>query len=183
MRNMLLRAVDAALFKRGVYSDVGNDYQAILHALGVVMIAGVAFGISLTGLEQTGSGGVDNERLANRLIGLWVTITTLLIGWITWVMLCYLLGSKLMRGGAGYRQLLRAIGICYGPAILILLMGVPRVGDIAPFVGLVWILIAGVAATHELQELDWLSSSLATLPGWILSFWVLPVAFFGSFIS
>ncbi len=180
---MLLRAVDAALLKRGVYREVGDDPQAILHALGVVVIVGIAVGIGLTGLEQAGQGGVDQTRLANRLVALWVTITTLLIGWIVWVVLAYLLGSKLMRGGAGYRQILRAIGICYGPAVLIMLISVPRLGDTVPVVGVFWVLIAGVVAMHELQEQDWLSALLATGPGWFLSFWVLPVAFFSPFIA
>ena len=157
---------------------MGEDPIAILHALGIVILAGMAFGLGLTGLSvQDSDVPFDTARLADRLLGLWLSVITMMVGWIIWVLLAYLLGSRVMRGQASYRQVLRAIGICYGPAVLVSLISVPYVGDAAPVFGVFWVLVAGVAAMREVQKVDWLTALLATGPGWILSFFVLPVAF------
>ena len=43
-----------------------------------------------------------------------------------------------------------------------------------------WVLVVGVVAVREIQDSDWMGAALSTIPGWILGFLVLPVAFLGS---
>ena len=83
-------------------------------------------------------------------------------------------GSRLLNGGAQYRQVLRALGLCYGPGVLLAAIAMPAVGVTFALVGSGWVLVAGVVAVHETQDVDWLGAALSAAPGWFLSFVVLP---------
>ncbi len=89
-----------------------------------------------------------------------------------------------MGGKAGFRKLLRALGIVYGPGVLLILLQVPGLGNIFSVIALVWILIAGVVALHELEEeIDWLNAVLATVPGWFVGFFIVPAPVLGPLLG
>ena len=176
MRAMLSQAIRAARLNRAVYGGLEADADAILHALGAVILAGIAVGLGLMGVvvdlvERPGEVG----SFVDRLLGLWLAIMTMMVGWIVWTAIIYLLGSRFLGGRARFRIILRALGICYGPAVLLVLISVPLVGDPASLLGAVWVLAAAVVATHEIQDMDWLGATLATVPGWFIAFLLLPV--------
>ena len=175
MRAMLSQAIKAARLNRAVYGGLKDDVDAILHALGAVILAGMAVGLGLMGVvvdlvEQPGELG----SVVDRLLGLWIAIMAMLVGWIVWAAIIYVLGSRFLGGRAGYRIILRGLGICYGPAVLLILLTVPLVGNPASLIGAVWVLAAAVVATHEIQRMDWVGAILATAPGWLIAFLVLP---------
>ena len=175
MRTMLRQAIRAARLDRAVYGRLETDVDAILHALGTVSLAGIAMALGLMGtlvdlVESPGELG----NLVDRFLGVWLGVITAMVGWVLWGFLVYLLGSRFLAGRAGYRILLRALGICYGPGVLLALITVPWVGDAAHVVAALWVLVAGVVAVHEVQEMDWVGAALATVPGWFLGFLVLP---------
>ena len=181
MRAMIAQAIRAARLDRGAYRGLLEAPDAILHALGTVVLAGIAAGLGVMGvLVDVTELAVDAGSFSDRLVGLWLWIMTAMVGWVIWGVSCYLLGSRFLGGGAEYRLLLRALGICYGPAVLLTLIAVPWVGAPASAIGIVWVLVAGVVAVREIQDVDWLGAALSTIPGWFLSFLVLPVAFLGS---
>ena len=172
---MLSRAIRAALLKRDVYREVREDPGAVLHALGTVAAAGIAIGLGITGHRIAGA--ESSNTLGDILLVMWAATVTTLVGWVLWVVLGYLLGSRLLRGGATYRQVLRALGICYGPGVLLVAIAVPVAGGPIALAVSMWVLVAGVAAVHEIQDVDWLGAVLSTAPGWSLSFLVIPSAF------
>ena len=175
MIRMFGRALRAALFTRGIYDQAGNDPMAILHATGIVVIAGLSLGLGLTGaLVETPEQVVNLSQIQDRMVWMWVVIITTLLGWIVWSGIAYLAGSRFLGGGAGFRKVLRALGIVYGPGILLVFLHIPVVGDVVSSIGLLWILLAGIVAVHEVQEIDWLGAVLATGPGWFIGVTVLP---------
>ncbi len=172
---MFVRAVRAALLTRGIYSQAGNDPMAILHATGIVILAGMSLGLGLTGgLVETPEREVDLSQIEDRLVWMWVVLMITLVGWIVWAAVTYLAGSRFLAGGAGFRKVLRALGIVYGPAVLLVFLQVPILGNVVTWVGYSWILVAGIVAIHEVQDIDWLGAVLATTPGWFIGFIVLP---------
>ena len=171
---MQSRAIMAALLNRALYREVRDDPEAVLHALSIVTLAGIAVGIGLIGLRF--AEGESGTGFGDAVLVMWAAVVTTLIGWVLWVVLNYALASRLLGGGAQYRQLLRALGICYGPAVLLaaIAMPVPVVGLVIGFVGSAWVLVAVVVAVHETQDVDWLGAVLSTTPGWFFSFLFLP---------
>ena len=176
MRAMLSQAIKAARLNRAIYGVIEEDADAILHALGAVILAGIAVGLGLMGVvADLVEGPVELGSIVDRLLGLWLAIMAMLVGWIVWAVVIYLLGSRFLGGRARFRVILRALGICYGPAVLLILITVPLVGNAASLLGAVWVLVAAVVATHEIEDMDWVGATLATAPGWIIAFLVLPV--------
>ena len=172
---MFARAIRAALLRRKLYHEVREDPEAILNALGIVVLVGMAIGFSRMGVLVGGTADpTDLGSLADRAIGMWLVVMTTLVGWVLWTGVVYLLVTKFLGGGADFRLVLRSLGFGYAPGVLLALGPVPVIGDPLFFVGLLWVLVAGVVAVHEPQEADWLGSFLATFLGWFLCFLLLP---------
>lgn len=169
------RVIKAALLNRAIYGELRDDPEAVLHALGTVVLVGIAVGIGVVGLRF--AEGESGTGFGDAVLVMWAAVVTTLVGWVLWVVLNYALASRLLGGGAQYRQLLRALGICYGPGVLLAAIAMPVVGAAIGFVGAAWVLVAGVVAVHETQDVDWLGAALSTAPGWFLSFLLLPAAF------
>ena len=56
-----------------------------------------------------------------------------------------------------------------------LFVRVPQVGIYVYYIGLLWILVAGVVAVREVEQTDWIAAALSTLFGWAVFLWLLPV--------
>ena len=178
MRNMLSRAMRAALLNRGVFCDVAEDPTAILHPTGIVVLVGIAIGLGLEGaLADIGKPAAELGSIVDRLVGTWLAIMTTLVGWIVWAAVAFATGTWFLGGRAGFRPILRALGIGYGPGVLLVAASLPGVGPIALAVGHVWVLVTGVVAVHETGEVDWFGAFLATVLGWFLGFIVLRAVF------
>ncbi len=177
---MFVRALRAALLTRGIYNQAGDDPMAILHATGIVILAGLSLGLGLTGALIETPEDVTLGQVEERLVWMWVFIITTLVGWIVWSVVAYMVGSRFLSGGAGFRKVLRAIGIVYGPGVLLMLLEVPILGDYLSAVGLLWILVAGVVALHEVQDIDWLGAVLAAGPGWFIGMFIVPAPVIGT---
>ncbi len=180
MFRMFVRALRAALLTRGIYNQAGDDPMAILHATGIVILAGLSLGLGLTGALIETPEDVTLGQVEERLVWMWVFIITTLVGWIVWSVVAYMVGSRFLSGGAGFRKVLRAIGIVYGPGVLLMLLEVPVLGDYLSAVGLLWILVAGVVALHEVQDIDWLGAVLAAGPGWFIGMFIVPAPVIGT---
>lgn len=178
---MIAQVIKAAMLNRQVFRRLHEDPDAILHALGAVILAGIALGLGRMGVVvDITEVALDLGSLVDRLLGIWLSIMTAMVGWVLWGVVVDQLGSRFLGGSAGYRLTLRALGLCYGPAVLLTLITVPVVGVPASAIGALWVLVVGVVAVREIQDSDWMGAALSTIPGWILGFLVLPVAFLGS---
>ena len=172
---MFSRAIRAALLKRQLYHEVREDPEAILNALGIVVLVGIAMGFS--SLEVSIGEAADPTNLGNladRAIGMWLIVMTTLVGWVLWAGVIYILGTKFLGGRGDYRLVLRSLGFGYAPGVLLSLELVPVIGDLLFIASLLWVLVSGVVAVHEAQQADWLGTFLTTFLGWVLCFLLLP---------
>ena len=177
MRSMLRRAFRAAKLDRATYREVSEDPEAILNAAGVVVLVGIAIGLSLTDAFEAGTiPTLTSEDFTERLLGIWLSVITMMAGWVLWSGIVVVIGKLFLHVVADFRQVLRVLGICYGPGTLLILASVPELGSLAVIVGSLWVLVVGVVALHEAQDVDWKKVSLSTLLGWVIGFW-LPSAF------
>lgn len=180
MRRMLARGIRAVMLDRGLYRELGDDQDAILHSMGVVMLVGIALGLGLEGAVLATAGTpITLGGLGNRLLALWLTIVTVMIGWILWGVLIKLTGTDVLGGRASYRQILRALGMSYAPAVILVLVPMPWLGAFFRVVCLLWVLVSSVVALKETMNLDWIGAVLAVFLGWflffaLLLFWALP---------
>jgi len=168
MKNMIILALRAARLRRDAFQHVADDPDEILKSFGTVLMASMLFGLGLVGVVGEGAADLDTNTLLDRLISLWLVAITTLLGWVLWSGSIHILGGKILRGGGDFRELLRAQGIGYGPLALAVLLPLATVGPPLFFVGVFWVLVTGVVGAHEVQDNDWFSTVLSTLPGWVL---------------
>ena len=178
---MLAQAIRAATLHRHAYSKIDTNQDAILHALGTVIVCGISISLGLMSiyLDFT-EPDLSLDKFFDRLVVIWLWIMTAMVGWIIWGATVYIFGSKFLRGKASYRTVLRALGICYGPTIFLMFITVPIIGIPASIIGTIWVLLAGTVAVREIQNLDWIGTTLTTIPGWIVSFILIPLTVLGS---
>ena len=170
------RAVRAALLRRSAYEEVGRDAGAILSALGVVILAGIAIALGLEDvLVVDARDRVSVSGFFDRLLRVWLAVMTYAVGWALWGAMAYLMGSRFLGGRATFNQVLRVLGISYAPGVLFVLMLVPTVGVWVRIVATIWVLVAAVLGVRTVQEIDWFGAVLASLLGWFLFFMLLPL--------
>ncbi len=176
MGNMLRMAIRAALLRREVHRHAAGDPEIILKSLGVVILSAIALSLGLLNVVEVGITQPDLtwSMLGERLITVWLVVITVLLGWVLWALVVYLLGSRFLGGKAVYHQLLRVIGLCYGPGALFLLIQAPGVGFFAAMLAALWILVAAVVGVKEMQQTDWTAAVLSTLFGWSLFLVIMP---------
>ena len=177
---MFRRAVGAALLRRQVFRDVSEDPEAILHALGIVILVAISQGLGLMGVligETTES--FELGALFGRAVDTWILVMGAAVGWVIWSAVAYVLGSKFLGGGAGFRPVLRVMGISHSPGVLLLLTPIPGIGVIFAVVGLLWVLVVTVVALHEIQDIDWVGATLSTVGGWFVFLFIVPRALVG----
>ena len=158
-------ALRAALLRRETYREAAESPEVILKSLGVVIFAATFFGLGLMNVIVEGTRDPELPSIVDRLINLWLVIISLMLGW------------KFVDGKASFHQVLRALGICYGPGALMLFVRVPQIGGYVYFVGLLWILVAGVVAVREVEQTDWIAATLSTVFGWAVFLLLLPQLF------
>jgi hypothetical protein len=168
MKNMIILVLRAARLRRDAFQHVADDPNEILKSFGTVLMASMLFGLGLVGVVGEGAADLDTNTLLDRLISLWLVAITTLLGWVMWSASTHILGGKFLRGGGEFRELLRSQGIGYGPLALAVLLPLATVGPPLFFVGVFWVLVTGVVGAHEVQDNDWFSVVLSTLPGWAL---------------
>ena len=183
MGNMLRMAFRAALLRRDVARDAAADPEIILKSLGVVILSAIALSLGLLNIvseEGITQPDLSWSVLGDRLISVWLVLITILLGWVLWALIVYLLGSRFLGGKAVYHQLLRVIGLSYGPGALFLLIEAPGVGIFAAAVAGLWVLAAAVVGIRTVQETDWVAAVLSTLLGWSLFFVIMPSVLLGN---
>ncbi len=172
---MLKLAIRANVYLDGaVFRYARAQRTAMLPSMAIVLIAAAAFGLGVWNVEPPASQpGID----ANRSSQLIVAICSIFTGWFLWSAFIWLLAGKLFGGGAGFRATTRAIGLCYIPVALWLLLSVPIVDTIGFFVGLGWPLVSASAATKYVYQVPWWQAVIATAFGWLWGLVLVPLYF------
>lgn len=171
---MVSRAVRAFKLDRSVFREVGDDPAAVLPALGLVVLVGLAIGTGMMTAPIDVGGDDAAEVSLSPVVGLWMAVMGTLVGWVLWGVVVYLMGKLFMHGGASLRQILRVLGIGFAPGVLLVLLGVPILGPAAYLVGAVAVLVSGVVGVHEVQDTDWVGAGLSAGIGWLIPFFAMP---------
>lgn len=165
---MLKRALRAALLDGRVYREIGDEPEDTFSALAVVLATAIAFALGVRSIPTPNFGDTPP------LMVILVAISTIVSGWLAWTGLAFVIGTLFLRGDAGFRKLMRSIGIAYGPGILSVMATVPVAGGFLFFLSLVWLLPAGLVAIKETQGYDWIRAFISAAVGWAVAFLVLP---------
>ena len=161
MASLTDRMVGAAKLDVGVYEEVEADTGATGQAMAVVILSSLAGGIGSVGLAAGGFGGVVGGGIAA------------LIGWVSWAVLTYLIGTRLLaepQTHADVGELLRTLGFAQSPGLARILGVIPILGPFVLLVVSIWMLAAMVIAVR--QALDYTSTWRAVgvcVVGWVAS--------------
>ncbi len=169
---MLRLALRAAMFEGGVYDEIREKQETAFSALGVVLVAGIAFGMGIwTQTQDTAQQGFRIEESFNLLLA----VSCIFTSWVVWTVFVWLLGARLFAGSEGYRTSLRALGICYLPLSLWLLIGVPSVGEVLFMLGAMWTLASAVVAVKNTHGIAWWKAGIAAGIGWFWAVIIIPM--------
>ena len=145
MRGMLYRAFMAARFNRATYRDVLRDHEAILNALGIVILAGIAYAVGQSSaMGESAEQGLDAGAIGDRLLGVWFASITFMVGWLVWAGIAYGVGRVFQRDEATFREILRVLGVCFGPGLLLFLTAITPVEGVVFNAVMIWMLVAGI---------------------------------------
>ena len=179
MRGMLYRAFMAARFSRATYRDVLRDQEAILNALGIVILAGIAYAVGQSSaVGESVEQGLDAGKVGDRIIGAWFASVTFMVGWLIWAGIAYGVGRVFQRDQATFREVLRVLGICFGPALLLFLTAITPIESLVFNTVTIWMLVAGIIALQEIRQSDWLGAIMDCSLGWVVGLQLLPAVLF-----
>lgn len=156
-------AFRALLLDGSVFQEIKDREETMFTALGIVVISGLAFGLGIwVALREPGVVGFDQREV----LGLVMSTSTILSGWFLWTLFVWILGIRLFQGDTGFRGALRALGVCYTPLILGVLVSFT---ELLVVVGILWMLVAGVAAVKHTLDFEWWKAGIAATVGWAWS--------------
>ncbi len=184
MRGMLRRAFLAARFDRATYRDVRRNQEAVLNALGIVILAGIAYAVGQSSaIGESVDQGLETGRIGDRLLGAWFSSVTFMLGWLIWAGIAYGVGRVFQRGQATFREVLRVLGVCYGPGLLLFLTAVTPVEGLVFNAVTIWMLVAGIIALQEIRQSDWIGAIMDCSLGWVVGMQLLPAIFLPMFFD
>ncbi|MFH1577855.1 MAG: YIP1 family protein [Candidatus Omnitrophota bacterium] len=159
MMNILWqRMVRAAKLDVGLYEEVEKDKTTLRQAMGVVLLSALAAGIGSG--AKVGIGGI----IVAAIIGL--------LGWYTWAMLTYLIGTKLMpepQTKADLGELLRTIGFASAPGVIRILGVIEGFQSMVFSLAGAWMLVAMVIAVKSALDYKniWRAVGVCLI-GWLI---------------
>ena len=170
---MLDFVLKASMIHGDVYRKINDSIQTLLLAFVVVGFATLSFGFGFKDTLLDISGGPG-------LMAVVMSSSTTIVGWVIWSYVTFIIGSKMLGGTASIRLLLRGIGIAHMPGILVGFVAFfedPVARDTVLMISLVWMLMAGIVAVHEIQKEGWVRAIIPATMGWLFG-----VVFFRAFI-
>ncbi|MCL0028750.1 YIP1 family protein [Dehalococcoidia bacterium] len=178
---MLRLAARAAFFDGSVFTEIVEQPEYMFRALGVVLVAAVAFGLGIRTLIDVAA-ATDNPIDTNyRMV---VAMSTIITSWAIWTVLAWLIGSKLFQGSATYRALLRALGLCYGPMVLWMFVNLPvPVGPLLSMWAHIWTMMVGVLAVQRTQDFAWWKAIMSAAIGWLWGLVIVPYYLVPTFLA
>ena len=94
-----------------------------------------------------------------------------------WAGIVYIVGTKLLGGQAGFRQILRSLGMTFAPGVFAVFAGIPVVGVFFLSFSALWMFPAGWVAIRETQQFDWVRAFICAALGWLVGIFGLMVLF------
>ncbi len=124
-------------FEPEIYREIQGDPHAIPQAIAVVIATSVLAGLGRSSLP---------------LIFLWTALA--MLQWLVVTALIWSVGRLAVEGGADYARLLRCSGFAYAWFALLIGYGLPLVGPIFAWAGVLLSLLSLVIATREVLGVD-----------------------------
>ena len=159
---LLSRAIGAALLQGSLYRQLTDEPQEVFYALGIVALSGIALGVGLQG--QT----IIPLRDAPLPMIILLSAQTRMVGWFICAGIAYIVGTKLLGGNAGFRQLLRSTGMTFAPGVFAVFAGIPIVGVYFLSLSLLWLFPAIWVAIRETQGYDWIRALICAILAWLV---------------
>ena len=160
---MLYRALRAALLNGSLYRELSDEPQEIFYALGIVAISGLALGLGLQSQSE-----IPLRGGASSVLVVLFSVQTRFVGWFLCAGVAYIVGTKLLGGEAGFRQLLRGLGMTFGPGVLAVFAGIPVVGIVFLGLSFLWLFPAGWIAIQETQRYDRVRTFICLMFTWFI---------------
>lgn len=161
MTTFARRLFGAVVLDAHVYEEVEADRGANGQAVAVVLLASVATGIGLPGVDV-----LSVEGLLGGIVGA-------IVGWVAWAALTYTIGTRLLPAPetrADLGQLLRTLAFAAAPGLFRVIGAAPFLATPVYVITSIWMLLAMVVAVR--QALDYTSTARAVAvcaAGWALS--------------
>jgi hypothetical protein len=157
MKDLFGRMIRAGRLDAKTYKDVEMDRSSTAGAVVIVLVASVAAAL--------GAGVRD-------VAGIISAVAVLVITWILWVLLTWLIGTRVLPGPATHSnigEVLRATGYSASPGILRVLGAIPLVG-LPIYIGVTfWMLVTFVVAIRQAMDYSGLARAVAVcILGWLI---------------
>ncbi len=128
-RDFISRVVNAALLNPRTFRDISEDSSGTLQVYGLVGAAAIASAI----------GSINDPGLAIGN-GIQTVAGWLIYAHVAWFLRSYLFDS--IRADASRENMLRIVGIAYGPGLLRALGILPGIGDVIWLAATIWLVVA-----------------------------------------
>lgn len=171
MASFQQRLIGAVRLDSAIYEDVEHDSSATVQAAGVVVLASITtsvgwyFGLGSALLIVHGA-------------------LQALVAWLLASIVLWFIGTKVLPGKnteADLGQLLRTLGFAQTPGLFGILVVVPIVGVLVPFLVGMWVIAATfVAVRQALDYDDTFRAIMVCLLGWIVGAVVVYLTGFGA---
>ena len=168
---MLNRALRAALLRPGLYRELTDEPEEIFYALAIVVVSGIALGAGIQYVQLPKWEGAGVWLFV--IFSVWARV----VGWFLWAGIAYIVGAKAFGGQAGYRRLLRSLGLTFAPGVLAIFGGIPYVGPFLLGLSFLWIFPAALVAIRETLQLNWVQAVICAILGWCVSVLLLIAVF------
>ena len=159
---MLFTVLLAALLEPSAFERLRQSESSVMYALGTVLVAALSFG---AGVLVYGYRVVDG--VAPPISTFPIAMATVFIGWVVWTFVSYFIGTGFLGGKGTWREMLHALGICFGPGIIMASIAIPAAGPIGFSFATFWVLAAGMIAARETQQTTLRRVIFPTVIGWI----------------
>ena len=167
IRSLLHRMWKVARLDRDTIEDLKSDSRATRQAVGIVILAGLSYGLGFSLFLGTTLDFVLFSITAWILLGL-------LTGFL-WLSLTFVIGTRLFRGVTTYWSLARPFFFAWSPGLLFIFMSVPTppIAAIARATASVWIIISSVFAAKHSMGLETLQSLIIFILAFLVFFGIL----------
>lgn len=157
---MLNRGIRAALLNGSLYRELSDEPEEIFYALAIVVLSGVTLGFGIQYVP------LPKWECATLWLFVVFSVWARIVGWFMWAGVAYFIGTKAFGGRAGYRRILRSVGLTFAPGVLAIFGGIPVVGNFLIGLAFLWTFPAALVAIRETQQLNWVQAAICAILGW-----------------
>ena len=146
-------------------------FEGLEKGAGTLALAGIiVFFAGLSASLGTIFAPVDSPYQLHSMVIMFLVMVSAFLTWLVWAELSYLIGTKVLRGQATFKEILRNLGFAYLPILLSVLLALPniRLGLLVMFILLVWMAIIGYVAVMGAEKFGVVKALVTTVLCWLV---------------